>query len=1053
VVALVLLAICATAGTTATQAQVNIGAEIEALKQQAESLEQAGRYAEATETAKRALALAEKQFGSDSQEVGWIVHGLAMLYLKQGNNDEAAHLLKRSMDIDQKTLHHWKRFKTHSQAQRSTEKLQKETEIAKRSLAQSEKALPAGHIDIARSLDNLASLYHAQGRLGEAEALFRRSLSIREKALGPDHPDNGTAINGLAILCDTEGRYAEAESLYRRVVEIAQKAAREKALPRSYPDVARTLNKLAGLYYAQHRYSEAEPLFENLLSFREKTLGPDTHETGAALNNLAAVYKAQGRNKEAEPLYTRALAIAEKTLPEGHPDIATSLDNLASLYRAQNRYAEAESLLKRSLSIRENALPKDDPNIATSLDNLASLYDHEQRYAEAEPLCRRALDINRALLSNSAPVALCAIELGHAYFAERDWSRAAEFWRNSANIIAHRPDRDSDDQGMPATGAGQRLLILSLVKAMYRLATEGNTTESGSGPGKAPLNEIFETAQSAETSEAGRAMAQMASRGAKGIPELAKLLRERQDRVAQSHATEKLLTAAEREKPSERDAEDEKALSDRLAAIKARIAEIDKTLAKDFLDYAVLAMNLTVPVGEVQELLGANEALVLFLDTPEVKPTPAETFIWVVTKSDMRGVRSKLGTEALAREVAALRCGLDAVLWYDDDATTRCRGLVTGEPQRDASYNVRVETLPFDFARAHALYDALFDQVEDLLRGKHLLIVPSGPLTQLPFQVLVTAKSNDEDYKKTAWLSRSHALTVLPAVSSLKALRRVAKPSVATKPMIGFGNPLLDGNPRERPWEAHWAQMALDKQACGGLAPVLQVAEAARKTNGVLRVVMRGGRADPQVLKSLVPLPDTADELCAAAKAFKLSAEDIWLGSRATEANIKDLSAKGRLATYRVLHFATHGALAGEITGESEPGLILTPPKDPSDLDDGYLSATEVAALKLDADWVILSACNTAAGGAQGAEALSGLARAFLYAGARALLVSHWEVNSAATVELIVSAVGSITRDANAGRAEALRRAMLTMIDGTEPMHAHPAFWAPFIVVGEGAAR
>jgi hypothetical protein len=121
-----------------------------------------------------------------------------------------------------------------------------------------------------------------------------------------------------------------------------------------------------------------------------------------------------------------------------------------------------------------------------------------------------------------------------------------------------------------------------------------------------------------------------------------------------------------------------------------------------------------------------------------------------------------------------------------------------------------------------------------------------------------------------------------------------------------------------------------------------------------------------------------------------------------------------------------------------------------TELDDGYLSASEVAALKLDADWVILSACNTAAGGTQGAEALSGLARAFFYAGARALLVSHWSVDSAATVKLITSAVGAITGDAKLGRAEALRRAMLAMIDdAAAPKLAHPAFWAPFIVVGE----
>src|SRR6187200_885248 len=90
----------------------------------------------------------------------------------------------------------------------------------------------------------------------------------------------------------------------------------------------------------------------------------------------------------------------------------------------------------------------------------------------------------------------------------------------------------------------------------------------------------------------------------------------------------------------------------------------------------------------------------------------------------------------------------------------------------------------------------------------------------------------------------------------------------------------------------------------------------------------------------------------------------------------RDLSDSGELAAYRIVHFATHGALAGELKAGAEPGLILTPPSEATPEDDGYLSASEIAGLKLDADWVILSACNTAAGGSEGAEALSGMSRA-----------------------------------------------------------------------------
>jgi CHAT domain-containing protein len=178
------------------------------------------------------------------------------------------------------------------------------------------------------------------------------------------------------------------------------------------------------------------------------------------------------------------------------------------------------------------------------------------------------------------------------------------------------------------------------------------------------------------------------------------------------------------------------------------------------------------------------------------------------------------------------------------------------------------------------------------------------------------------------------------------------------------------------------------------------------------------------------------------------------LGARARETEIKKLSDGGELTKYRILHFATHGALAGELKPGAEPGLIFTPPPSEGSLeDDGYLSASEIAALKLDADWVILSACNTAAGGAQGAEALSGLARAFFYAGTRSLLVSHWAVDSNATVKLITKTLGTMAADKSIGRSEALRRSMLAMIEGGEPQEAHPTYWAPFVVVGEGSAE
>ncbi len=203
--------------------------------------------------------------------------------------------------------------------------------------------------------------------------------------------------------------------------------------------------------------------------------------------------------------------------------------------------------------------------------------------------------------------------------------------------------------------------------------------------------------------------------------------------------------------------------------------------------------------------------------------------------------------------------------------------------------------------------------------------------------------------------------------------------------------------------------------------------------------------ADVAAVRQLARLPDTATELEAVSRA--IGGGEVYVRERATETRVKAMS----LADYRVISFATHGLVAGELKGLPEPALVLTPPGEGTADDDGLLTASEIAQLDLSADWVVLSACNTAAGGEPGAESLSGLAKAFFYAGLRALLVSHWPVASASTVKLITGLFSEAAARPEIGRAEALRRSMMKLMnDPDHPEFAHPVFWAPFVVVGEG---
>ena len=456
-------------------------------------------------------------------------------------------------------------------------------------------------------------------------------------------------------------------------------------------------------------------------------------------------------------------------------------------------------------------------------------------------------------------------------------------------------------------------------------------------------------AQWARGSEAAASLAQMATRAAKGDKSLSAMVRERQDLAGEWQKRDEDRIAAVSRSPERRDKPAEAANEARLLFIELRIGEIDKRLSSEYPDFFALANPSPSAVQDVQNELCPDEALILFLETPKVSPTPEETFIWVVTKTELRWVQSELGRASLTREVAALRCGLDAG-----------RGRILAVKSWQAK-----TTLPPIETRANRYPSIMRAPISFIRRCSGGWRTSSrasicsggfGPLTQLPFQVLVTAPPGEGDDKSAAWLIRDHALTVLPAVSSLKALRRVARPSAASQPMIGFGNPLLDGNQSHPKFGAYYkelAQRARDKQRCPETA-WQRVASLFGLPRGVTPVQTRGAFADVDFLRMQVPLPETADELCAVARDIHADPGEIRLGERATEREVKRLSETGQLAQYRIVHFATHGALAGQVAGNSEPGLLLTPPAATSETDDGYLTASEIAGLKLDADWVIL---------------------------------------------------------------------------------------------------
>jgi tetratricopeptide (TPR) repeat protein/CHAT domain-containing protein len=995
-----------------------------------------GKYAEAEGLYKRVLAIREKALGADHPDVAQTLNNLALVYKDQGKYADADGLYKRALAIYEKARSASQpavagTLDNLANVYSDQGKYAEAEGLYKRALAIREKALGADHPLVAITLNNLASVYESQGKYADAEGLDKRALAIKEKALGKDHLSVVYTLVGLANVYLYQGKYAEAEGLYKRAL-----ASREKALGADHPDVAMTLNGLARVYDDQGKYAEAEALLKRALAIYEKAFGADHPEVATSLNNLAALYEQQGKYADAEGLSKRALAIYEKALGQEHPRVASTLNSLAAVYKEQGKYAEAEGLYKRALAIREKALGPDHPDVAISLNNLAELYQRQGGYADAEPLYQRSLAIFEKALGRDHPdVAEPLNNLAELYQNE---DRYVEALRLVQEVIAK--GRARPGAALPVLIGAQRNNLISAETA---------------------LDDGLNVAQRASQSSAAAAINKLAVRLSVGSDRLAQLVRKDQDLAAEAESLDKAILAAVSNEPAKRDAATEQRIRDRLAAITAERNDLQQTFAKEFPDYAALSNPLPMTVKEIQPLLSADEALVLF------SAGDKESYVFALTRDVFDWKAFPVGAEALAEKVAAFRRGLNV-----DDLHRGLERLECTQAEADKRGLSRVECGQvlakeceeaerrglartdcataqsqsglFDLGIAHELYETLLGPVEALIRDKrHLMVVPSGALTALPFHLLVreqpvvavpqvNAPRDLAAYRDAAWLLKRHAVSVLPSVASLKALRAFAHKDVTGKPMVGFGDPLFDPN-------APTANTRVASNSARNLT-----------TRSYTEFFAGAGVDRTKLAQALSPLPDTADELRAVAKDLGAPASDIHLGRDASETTVKRL----RLADYRVVYFATHGLVAGDIKGLAEPSLALSIPAQSSDLDDGLLTASEVAQLKLNADWVVLSACNTISGDKPGAEALSGLARAFFYAGARALLVSHWAVESNAAMRLTTSTFDILKSDPTLGRAEALRRSMLAyMNDAANPMNAYPALWAPFVVVGEGARQ
>ena len=200
-------------------------------------------------------------------------------------------------------------------------------------------------------------------------------------------------------------------------------------------------------------------------------------------------------------------------------------------------------------------------------------------------------------------------------------------------------------------------------------------------------------------------------------------------------------------------------------------------MKREFPQYADFANPQPLTIAEVQAQLRSEEVLVQFVEAPKVANLPSEMFVWVINKQQSRWARVDLDTQSVDGLVRALRCGLDETQWValTPEGIFQCHQLLGLKSQPGTGH-----PLPFDLRNLMHCIVALLAPFEDLIKDKHLLVVPSGMLASLPFQVLVTEAPDGlvgdyKAYRRAKWLVARQPITVLPSVASLKAPATVCR--------------------------------------------------------------------------------------------------------------------------------------------------------------------------------------------------------------------------------------------------------------------------------------
>ncbi len=823
-----------------------------------------------------------------------------------------------------------------------------------------------------------------------AQRLAASALSASDLGKAETSLDTAASANRAGDYADAERAYASVAALQRRVL-----GAKNPSLARTLAGEAVQASDLGRYNDADKLLNQAEALARLPNQSDENALALVWHDRGLQLLNEHKFADALAELRQSEAAY-RANLHGAPLIPPVESFASTGLHGMAM----RDLFADPAQTAA-IIGVVEN-----ERDAAVALRRMGRLPDSEQaaqfavRVAQANDL--DAPDMQARLLRTSAFVAeargLHASALSDLASSSKDFGVAfpgsPAYGKTTLLLAASQADAGEAKAALATCRtaiAALRNAKLGIDPALLLPCLRLMNDTVTDANAEAVHEEMFEAAELAQGSVTSQQIAEASARLAENArdPKVAALIKERADLKA--HLSD-LLTQQQEEAPAVAPGlarEEAKAKPD--SRLDADIAKTQQELADKNSALQAAAPNFGSLVQEVvttHDLMAALRPGEVFCS---IMLAPEAGWSFLIDGRTVSVAQIAGGSAHVAGLVQRVRASLDT------------------------------ETMPpppFDIAAAQELYTLLLGGFGPQLQSSSALTVaPTGPLLSLPFGLLLSGPAAQDSLATAPWLVKHLVVAHVPAPANLVSLRKLATTAHATTPWFGFGD--------FRPVTHAQAVAAFPPASCGDSA---------------------------DLLAALPPLPGAQVELETVRKLTHADPSDQLLGPAFTARAVLHAPLKHA----RILHFATHALLSTDLKCQTEPALVTSAPAGAVSAEAALLTASQVTQLDLDAETVILSACNTggAAGGGAG-ESLSGLARSFFYAGARSLLVTHWAVNDRVTAYLVALAVAEAQRDPGlgiAGGLAAAQRKMLADATGALAGEAHPFYWAPLAVIGDGRA-